>query len=337
MQPVYLRQKLEVDSTLKGEIKALAYSGAPILNHGPFNNLIIDVKTLTVAKDKTPILRDHNPSLVAGHGVVSIEGPEVRINGSISKKAQVGQEIISLAEEGFEWEMSLGVFDGQIEEFEDKEFNGFKMSHGFVLKNGVLREVSVVALGADMNTNAQIFSKKQGENKMEITNELYLKLACACGGDKDTAPEELAEMAEKQKLGSEEDKAKVAALESELAEMKKSVADKEAEIAAIKEKEDAEMRASDLKSAADAKGLKLTAAKIAEASKSKEGHSLLMSVIADMEVIKKVDAKFAAKMDVSEGAKKATNKDEIRLAAHQLIKEGKAKDMIEAISLVEVK
>lgn len=339
MQPIFLTQKLDRESALKGEIKALAYSGAPIANHGPFKNLIIDVATLSIAKEKTPILRDHDPSLVLGHGVVYFNESEVHISGVLSKKSVVAQEIMALAEDGFDWEMSLGIFDGELIEVENEEFNGFHVEQGFVIKNGVLREVSVVALGADMNTSAHIFSQEKGDLKMEIkmSQELYAKLACACGGDKDTKPEDLADKAEKTKLETEEAIAKIEQLEEQIEKLEEAIEQKEAEIEAIKEEEEVEMRAASLKSAADEKGIKLSVEKIAEASKSKESHALLLSVIKEMEVAKKIDQKFSKKLEVSTGAANPKTSDEIRLSARQLIKEGKAKDMIEAIALVEVK
>src|SRR5690606_10489872 len=110
-----------------------AYSGGVIKNHFPFQNLIIDLSTLSIAKSKTPLLRDHTQSQVAGIAEVKID-KNVSFSGRVFKKSVYGKEILDLSEEGFEWEMSLGVFDGSIEEFNDeREINGHKLNGGVVL------------------------------------------------------------------------------------------------------------------------------------------------------------------------------------------------------------
>ena len=96
---LYLRQNLTVDpEQLKaGKFKGVAYSGKPIDEHGFLKNLIIDLSTLKVAKAKTPLLRDHMTSQVAGSGKVTI-GDTVEMEGTISKKSIYGSEIIGLGQ-----------------------------------------------------------------------------------------------------------------------------------------------------------------------------------------------------------------------------------------------
>ena len=115
MNKIYLRQNLSSDIK-SGQIKGVAYSGSLIEQHGYLTNLIIDVSTLKVAKNKTPVLRDHNPSFVAGYGQVIIDDGQksVSIDGKLSNKNEYGKDIIDLAIDGFEWEMSIGVFGGQL-------------------------------------------------------------------------------------------------------------------------------------------------------------------------------------------------------------------------------
>lgn len=333
-KPIYLRQSLSQESTLKGEISGVAYTGAVIPSYGFYNNFIVDLSTLTIAKEKTPILKDHDMGKVAGHGLVTLEDGKILINGKISQKTSHGQEIIGLAEEGFEWELSIGVFDGQLEEVEGVEVNGIHLNHGYVLRNGILREVSVVSLGADKDTEATIFSHKEGDSKMiKMSPEAYAKLACACGGDKETNPEELAAKLEE---AQGEQAEKVKELEEEIAAKQAEIEALKEELASIKEEEAIEERAEEIEMAAKAKAVKFSAEKIREAAKSEEATKILLSLISDMKPQGKVDDKFTKKDDLSGGSKGAKKTPEqIRLAAKQLIKDGLAKDMIDAMSLVE--
>ena len=78
MNIIYLKRNaalfaVESEGKLNGNVKGVAYSGGVIENHGPYDNLIIDLSTTKVAKAKTPILRDHNQSQVAGQGTLKIE------------------------------------------------------------------------------------------------------------------------------------------------------------------------------------------------------------------------------------------------------------------------
>ena len=139
----YLSQKLETESIVKGELTGLAYSGSTIPYFMGYQNFIVDISTTTVAKAKTPLFRDHNPSLVVGHGKVTLTENDVQIVGKISKKTANGLEVIDLAEEGLEWEMSIGVFEGVVEEVTNDEINGVMVEHGWALRNGIIREESL--------------------------------------------------------------------------------------------------------------------------------------------------------------------------------------------------
>lgn len=341
MDPIYLRSDISREDSIKGEIKGVAYSGSVIKEHGFYQNLVIDVSTLSVAKKKTPFLRDHDPSKTAGHGSVTISDGQVLVDGNLSKKSSHGQEIIAMSEDGFDWELSLGLFGGKLEEIENTEINGQLIPHGWVLRNGLIREVSIVALGADMNTNAEVFSQQTKGTQMKLTAEQFVALACACGGDKDTTPEELQEKVEKMKLMTDEQKAKAEELAKEIESLKADVAakqaeidKKQAEIDSMKASDEESGREEEMKAAAKAKGLTFADEKIKEAAKTKESTALFLSLIEDMKGTPKPPG---GREDVSGGAGPAKTPEEIRLAAKQLIKEGKAKDMIEAMTLVEVK
>ena len=332
---IYLKQNISTEQVESGEINGVAYSGAVIPNYMFYKNFIVDLSTLTVAKKKTPIFRDHLASQVAGHGAVEISDSGVTIKGKISKKTPFGREIIDLAEDDFEWEQSIGVFDGTVEEVENAVVNGHEIAHAFVLRNGVIREVSIVGLGADMNTNAQIFNVNQGDhNNMKLSQHTdWVKFACACGGSKESTPEELET---KFKASEEEIKAKQAEIEEKQAEIDKL----KSELDKMKSQDEEKEREAELSAAIKEKNLEFSAEKIKDAAKTKEKTEFMLSIIKDMKAAdKKIDQKFTQNVDLSKDAsiKAKNDAQEIRLKAEQLVKEGKATNFLEAIDMVEVK
>jgi len=334
MNKIFLKKSFaldkEEDGTIKGDISGIAYSGSIIADHFPFENLIIDVSTLTVAKIKTPIFRDHFDDKVAGHGLVTIEGNTVLIDGKISKRSQYGKEIIDLSEDGFEWQMSMGIYGGEYEEIEDTEVNGIMVDRGVALRNGTIREVSVCALGADGNTSAEIFSKKEKKDVFMLTKEQWVKLACGCGGDKNTTPDEL----ESKFAASQEE---IDEKQAEVDELKKKLAEAEAALEKIKEEEESEAREEQLKAAVESKGLELSVEKIKSAAKSKDSTAMLLSFIGDMKKVEtsnKIDKSFAEKLNLGD-ASSMRGKDDaeaIRLKANAMVKSGEASNFLDAIN-----
>lgn len=326
-----------------GKFKGVAYTGAVIQEHGIFQNLVIDLKSLTVQKKKTPILRDHMTSQVAGSGSITVNENGVYVEGALSKRTVHGNEIVTLSEDGVDWELSLGIYGGKIREFENEEINGVLIAHGFVLENGVIREASFVILGADAETSAEVFSavqkiKKETEVMKLNQHDAWAKFACGCGGTKDSTPEEL----EKKFAENAEE---IAEKQAELDKKQAEIDALKAEIEALKREDEEEEREEQLSAAAKEKGLKLSAESLKKASKSKEATEILLGTIKDMEKVpSKIDPKFTKDLDLSkenEGSDALVEVEDdavkIRLAANKLIKDGKAKSVKEAMSLIVVK
>lgn len=340
-EPIYLKHTLSTDGLKQGLLEGVAYSGSVIPQYMWYKNFIVDVATLKVAKKKTPVLRDHNPAQVAGSGEVSLAENQVLIKGALSKKSLHGQEIIALAEDEIEWEMSLGVYEGQVEEVENVTVNGVHLAHGFVLRNGLIREVSVVVLGADKDTEAKIMSQynSKGEKySMKITDVQYANLACACGGTKDSTPEDLEAKVKATKMESEADKAKVEDLTKQIEDLKSQVAAKEAEIAKIKGASEESERETQIQATVKEKGLTFSEDKIKDAAKTKEKTEMFLSLIADMKPAPKIPANLGGKVTVDEATVKAKDETEaVRLKAEAMVKDGSAKNFMEAILKLEEK
>lgn len=344
--PIFLAQKLDTKKvSLEGKLEGIGYTGAPIPSYGFWENFIVDLSTLEIERDKLPILRDHQASQVAGFGKATVEDNKLLVDAQLSQKTSHGAEIVALAADGFEWEMSMGIFEGDIEEItEDTVVNGYTLDRGFVLRNGLLREVSVVAIGADRDTIANIFSQNKGEKKpmeIKLSKEQWTRLACACGGHKDSTPEEVETKANEGKKLAEDDKKKIDDLTSELETLKKQIADKQAEIDAIKGKEEMSAREAKIQAAVKEKNIEFSAEKITEAAKTEEKTAILLSFIGEMKAQeKKIDAKLSGKQNLggsNSAAAAGKDAEAIRLQADKMVKDGEAADFLEAMNKIEEK
>lgn len=298
MNTIYLKQNVDSEAIKSGKVKGIAYSGAVIKNHGWLKNLVIDLATLSVAKEKTPLLRDHNTAQIAGTVNVSVDKTkEVSFEGKISQKTSYGQEIIELSEDEFPWEVSMGIFDGEIEEFENGQFNGQDIPYGNVLKNGVIREISLLALGADGATSAEVFEVKKLTNKevemnLGITKEDWAKFACGCGGNADSKPEDL-------KANFDAKEEAVIEKQKEIDDLKAKLAEAQAALDKLKGEEETSARANELKLAATDKNFDLTDAIVQTAAATVEGTALLKQVIEAAP--KKIAADMAKKVELGTG------------------------------------
>ena len=222
------------------------------------------------------------------------------------------------------------VLTWEVQEFENEEYNGVKLSKGVVLKNGVIREVSVVALGADGATSAEVFSlktidSKQGESFM-LTKEQWIKLSCGCGGTKDTTPEEL----ESNFAATKEE---VDKLKADIEVLKKEIAEKQAIIDEASKEKQLEARTTEIQAKVSEKKLEFKPEVLAKAASSQESKEMFLSMIDGMEGVAKIDPNFAKKVDLS--ADPILNKEDpasINLRANQLIAEGKAENFMDALS-----
>jgi hypothetical protein len=143
-----------------------AYTGGMVPGYG----VVIDMATTTY-KDKLPLLAEHWRSDVVG----VIEQAETRdwtmlVAGKLFSDMEGSQaeKIGQLASRGVPFEMSVGLYHftrefvpaGKSVQVNGQTFQG----PVDVLRNGVVREVSIVVLGADAATNASFFSASRPQS-----------------------------------------------------------------------------------------------------------------------------------------------------------------------------
>lgn len=339
MKTYYLKKQLDSEKTKLGNIDGVAYSGEAIPYFCGFENFIVDLDSMRFSKPKVPLLRDHMSELVVGYAVVELEDDQLNIKGIISKKTSHGKEIVDLSEDGFDWELSIGVYEGNIEEGFSGEVNGAEVEDAVVLRNGLLREVSVTALGADKNTNATIF-KQDNKEILKMNEKDYAKLVAKLGLEKGAKLSEIIaklELDEKEKEEAiEEKEAVIEKLEESIETLEKAVEDLEEEISEIKEEEETEERAEEIEAAVSEKGLSLSSKEIRKIASSKESTDLFLSTVKNIVVKKtKIDKNFSKKFNI-EGAKdKNLTSATLREQADQLVKEGKFKNFMAALASLQ--
>lgn len=157
---------LEVPGEQKGKgFLITAYTGARVERYwnGPLIIATAGIKT----NAKMPVLREHVRDWVVGYSTKAWrEDANFLIQGEFSTKTQTGQEVLALAEEGFPWQASLGVWPSKIKILEsDKEsetVNGQKITGpAEIWLESYVREVSFCAVGADDQTAAISLTENQ--------------------------------------------------------------------------------------------------------------------------------------------------------------------------------
>lgn len=202
----------------KRTFTGVAYSGEVIQGHYYWGDVVFDLDTMQI---KTPLgaLIDHDTGRRAGVVTSFTKDNQggLQVAGDLLSN-KYGQEVAQDSDEGYPWQMSVYIDPGSIEEVERGEVavNGKTLKAPItIFRNGVIREVSFCALGADDNTSAvaashtpKQFNKQEDTNVTELEKEKEARIAAE--QQRDTALNELKQFKEQKRNND------IAALESEL-------------------------------------------------------------------------------------------------------------------------
>lgn len=147
-------------AALPAQFSGIAYSGGQVPGYG----CVIDLATTQFAATM-PLLAEHNRSEIIGViDSTTNDGANLTVSGKLFSDipGSCGEQIAQCAVRGAPYQMSVGLFgynelwvaSGSSQLVNGQVFQGPVT----VLQGGRVREVSVVALGADPNTDAQFFS-----------------------------------------------------------------------------------------------------------------------------------------------------------------------------------
>ena len=174
----------------------VAYNGGLMRVPG-WGALAIDLAGLDLA-GQVRVLADHDSSLdgILGHGTAETRDGRLRVSGAISATTDTARRVVELAQNGFEFQASVGVEPvehARVKPGEKVQVNNRTLSApegGFTLvRKGKLREVSIVSMGCDDRTAVAIAASKgvsmnvDEEGIRAQERERLSKITALCDGD----------------------------------------------------------------------------------------------------------------------------------------------------------
>ena len=140
--------------------KMLAYTGVPMKLEGFHLPVIVDLESLKVPRQKVPILRGHDAARIAGHTeAVEVSAQRLKAAGVLSGMPEQTTDIVQTAGRGFPWQVSIGAQTSRkmdhVPAGESVKVNGRNWPGPLLVARGaLLREISILPMGADGNTDA---------------------------------------------------------------------------------------------------------------------------------------------------------------------------------------
>jgi hypothetical protein len=148
-----------VASGSNSRVIGLAYSGGKMKLPGWKFPVVVDLAGMTVP-ESVPLLSNHENKTASRVGMVKaeIEDFSLTIDGEIVSSGDIAAGIIEQAKAGADWQLSIGAEVKNAELVKgSREVNGQVHAGPFYhIKESVLREVSVVPVGADMSTSMKL-------------------------------------------------------------------------------------------------------------------------------------------------------------------------------------
>ena len=170
--------EVEIQATGKSPaVSIVAYTGGLMVVPG-WGPVAIELGGIDASAEQVSILADHNASLagIVGHGKAVVANGKLLVQGTITTSTDAARQVVDLAKGGFRFQASVGVAPLEYERVragESVEVNGRAVkapASGFTLvRAGVLREVSIVAIGADAGTSVSIAATRNQEKGMSTT------------------------------------------------------------------------------------------------------------------------------------------------------------------------
>jgi hypothetical protein len=145
--------------------------------------IAIDLAGIVASAEQVSIVADHDSRLsgIFGHGKAVVAGGRLLMQETIAPFTDAARQVIELARSGFRFQASVGVAPVEYERVrggEVVEVNGRAVkapASGFTLvRAGVLKEVSIGAIGADAGTSVAIAATRNKENGISATETTTL-------------------------------------------------------------------------------------------------------------------------------------------------------------------
>ena len=171
--------RIEAAADKSTAVSIVAYTGGQMVVPG-WGPLVIDLAGVDLSASQIGILADHDATLsgVVGFGRASVTHGKLVVAGTIAPTTDAARQIIELARNGFQFQASVGVAPSEWERVRPGDIvdvNGRAIratGNGFTLvRSSTLKEVSIVAIGADAGTSVAIAATGKGEEAIMTTTE----------------------------------------------------------------------------------------------------------------------------------------------------------------------
>ena len=186
---------IEASNGAKPKVVGVAYSGGKMSLPGWRHPVVVDLAGMEIP-ESVPLLTNHENKTDSRIGLISaaVRNNVLEITGEIVSDSRDAADIIAQGKAGADWQLSIGADVKECELVKgSREVNGQEVEGPFYhIKKSTLREVSVVAVGADAHTNMKVNAKfnlvnQEGET---MNNKSETKSVSAVSAPNDAAPPE---------------------------------------------------------------------------------------------------------------------------------------------------
>ncbi|MDD3513999.1 MAG: HK97 family phage prohead protease, partial [Synergistaceae bacterium] len=166
---------IEAANGAKPKVAGLAYGGGKMNLPGWKFPVVVDLAGMSIPEN-VPLLTNHENKTDARVGMVtaSVKNASLEIAGEIVSDSKDAQDIVAQSKAGADWQLSIGADVRECELVKgSREVNGQQIDGPFYhVKKSVLREVSVVAVGADASTKMKVTAQFNLKNLKPIQGEV---------------------------------------------------------------------------------------------------------------------------------------------------------------------
>ena len=186
---------IEASNGAKPKVVGVAYSGGKMNLPWWRHPVVVDLAGMEIP-ESVPLLTNHENKTDSRIGLISaaVRNNVLEITGEIVSDSKDAADIIAQGKAGADWQLSIGADVKECELVKgSREVNGQEVEGPFYhIKKSTLREVSVVAVGADAHTNMKVNAKfnlvnQEGE---AMNNKSETKSVSAVSAPNDAAPPE---------------------------------------------------------------------------------------------------------------------------------------------------
>ena len=153
---------IEASNGAKPKVVGVAYSGGKMSLPGWRHPVVVDLAGMEIP-ESVPLLTNHENKTDSRIGLISaaVRNNVLEITGEIVSDSKDAADIIAQGKAGADWQLSIGADVKECELVKgNREVNGQEVEGPFYhIKKSTLREVSVVAVGADAHTNMKVNAK----------------------------------------------------------------------------------------------------------------------------------------------------------------------------------